>query len=158
MAASKLTRSALVARLLAAVFAGTAIGAAGFAAFYAEMPAYFGSDPLTCTNCHVMQPEYDAWKAGGHAHVATCNDCHLPHDSVVSKYLVKAEDGVLHGAKFTFGNYPTNIVIRDSSLAVTNQACLSCHADMTQQMFWAMGTDESEVTCTRCHGGIGHDD
>jgi cytochrome c nitrite reductase small subunit len=158
MAGRTLSKTAFIARLLAAVFVGTAIGAVGFAVVYSEAPAYLGSDPLTCTNCHVMQAEYDAWKAGGHANVATCNDCHLPHDSIVSKYLVKAEDGVIHGTKFTTGDYPTNIVIRESSLAIANQACLSCHANMTQQMFWTMGTDETEVTCTRCHSGIGHDD
>jgi cytochrome c nitrite reductase small subunit len=146
-----------VVRLLAALFVGTAIGSALFAMSYAEIPSYFGNDPLTCTNCHVMDREYDAWRAGPHAHVATCNDCHLPHDNVVHKYLVKAEDGVLHGAKFTFNNYPTNIVIRDSSLAVANQACLACHAELTDSMFQAMGADET-ITCTKCHSGIGHDD
>ncbi|MCL2803837.1 MAG: cytochrome c nitrite reductase small subunit [Micrococcales bacterium] len=159
MAASKQKSSTgKLVRILAAVFVGTAIGMFTFAVSYAEVPSYFGSDPATCTNCHVMQPQYNAWRAGGHAKVATCNDCHLPHGSVVEKYMVKAEDGVLHGSKFTFGNYPVNINIRDSSLATTNETCLYCHSEMTEQLFITMGTDQTERTCTRCHSGIGHRD
>ncbi|MDR1808177.1 MAG: cytochrome c nitrite reductase small subunit [Propionibacteriaceae bacterium] len=145
-----------VARLLAAFCLGTAAGVAGFTLYYADAAAYLGSDPATCTNCHVMQPVYDAWTHGPHARVATCNDCHLPHDNIVHKYYVKAEDGFLHVSKFTLGLYPENIRIRQSSLAVTNQACLSCHADLTDSMFQAMGAGE-EITCTRCHSTVGHD-
>ncbi|MDR1799014.1 MAG: cytochrome c nitrite reductase small subunit [Bifidobacteriaceae bacterium] len=157
MATSPGSKAHRVVRLLAALFVGTAIGSAAFTLAYAELPAYLGTDPLTCTNCHVMQREYDAWAAGAHANVATCSDCHVPHDNLVHKLVVKAEDGVLHGTKFTFNTYPTNIVIRDSSLAIANQACLECHAELTDSMYQAMGADET-ITCTKCHSGIGHDD
>jgi len=159
MAASKQkSTSGKLVRFLAAGLVGTAIGMVTFAVAYAEVPSYFGSDPTTCTNCHVMQPQYNAWKAGGHANVATCNDCHLPHGSVIAKYIVKAEDGMLHGSKFTLGNYPVNIQIRDSSLATTNGACLYCHEPMVENLFITMGTDRTEKTCTRCHAGVGHRD
>ena len=157
MAASKQKSTAgKLVRFLAAALVGIAIGMVAFGVSYAEVPSYFGSDPKTCTNCHVMQPQYNAWRVGGHADRATCNDCHLPHGSFLEKYLVKAEDGMLHGAKFTTGDFGVNIQIRDSSLAVTNQACLSCHSEMTEQLFITMGTDTSEITCSRCHSGVGH--
>jgi cytochrome c nitrite reductase small subunit len=151
-------RFGVVVRLVAAVFVGAAIGAAGFGLQYSKATSYLGSDPLTCVNCHVMQKEYDAWSRGPHANVATCVDCHVPQDSVVSKYLVKLEDGWLHGKAFTLGDYPANITIRDSSLEVANASCRTCHGNLTDSMFYAMGTDETEITCVRCHEGIGHSD
>ncbi|MDR1808576.1 MAG: cytochrome c nitrite reductase small subunit [Propionibacteriaceae bacterium] len=151
------TTAGKVVRFLAALFAGTAIGVTGYTVIYSDAASYLGSDPATCANCHVMQPYYDAWSRGAHHSTATCNDCHLPHDNILHKYAVKAEDGVLHSTKFTLGTYPTVIVARQSSLDVVNQACLSCHADITDQIFQArMGTGE-DITCTRCHSAVGHD-
>jgi cytochrome c nitrite reductase small subunit len=143
--------------LAAALCAGAAIGISAFTVTYAGATSYLGSDPETCTNCHVMEKQYDAWRVGSHAQEATCNDCHLPHTTTLDKYLVKAEDGVIHSTKFTTGDYPENIRIRDKSRQVTNQACLYCHADMTNDLFYAMGAD-ADLDCTRCHANVGHDE
>jgi len=145
-----------VLSIIAAVFCGTAIGAAIFGVGYSELPAYLGSDPETCANCHVMQDHYDAWMRGPHANVATCNDCHLPHDNVIRQYWVKAEDGVLHAIAFTTGNYPENIVIRDKSLATTNELCLNCHDLVTFPMRYTVGTTHEDPQCTHCHSNVGH--
>ena len=142
---------------LAAALTGCAIGMAVFGVGYSKMPSYLGSDPLTCANCHVMQDTYDSWSHGPHAKVATCNDCHLPHEGVVEKYLVKLEDGALHGYKFTTGDYPTNIVIRESSRAIVNKACLSCHDVMTMQLRATLTSTAKTIDCTRCHSTTGHD-
>jgi cytochrome c nitrite reductase small subunit len=144
-----------VLKVLVAVLLGTAIGSGVFAINYSEATSYLGSDPATCANCHVMQDHYDAWSQGAHAGVATCNDCHLPHTNTVDKYLVKAEDGVLHATAFTFQTYPDNIVIRDKSLAVTEAACLYCHGSMTDSMMYTLKDGES-ISCVRCHSGVGH--
>lgn len=138
---------------VAAVLSGMLIGMGGFTIAYSDAVSYLGGDPVTCANCHAMNDHYKDWSKGSHARVATCNDCHLPHDDVVGKYLVKAEDGVLHSMKFTLGNYPENIVIRESSLRVANRACLACHGDITTQMRSVAGGD---VSCIRCHSGVGH--
>lgn len=80
-----------------------------------------------------------------------------PHDSIVSKYLVKAENGFSHSAKFTTGWHPENIVIRDQSLQITNQACLYCHADLTDDVRHpGTYTDGEEFSCVRCHSDVGH--
>ena len=144
-----------VAAVVAAVLVGTAVGLGGFTVAYSEAPSYLGSDPQTCTNCHVMQPMYDAWQKGPHAGVAKCDDCHLPHDSLVHKYVVQMEDGWLHSSKFTTGDYPVNIEIRDSSRQVVDGACLSCHGDVTAQMNTDPVTGES-ISCSRCHAHVGH--
>lgn len=139
----------------AAVFVvGSLIGVGLFTFIYARGVSYLGNDPATCLNCHVMEPQYDAWIAGTHANVATCNDCHAPHDNILSKYYVKAENGFWHGLRFTTGWYPENIEIRESNRVVTNDACLYCHAEFTSDMRLTAGSDQ--VNCTRCHADVGH--
>ncbi len=58
--------------------------------------SYLSDDPKTCVNCHVMFPEYATWERGSHGRVANCNDCHVPQDNVLRKYLFKAQDGLRH--------------------------------------------------------------
>ena len=150
-----------VLSVLAAVFCGSAIGAGIFGVNYSHLPSYLGSDPQTCANCHVMQEYYDAWSNGPHAEAATCNDCHLPaQGGLLAQYAVKLEDGFLHGYAFTVGTVPDNIVIRESSLAVVNSACLSCHDVMTSEIRADVAgseVDRTTVTCSRCHSTTGHD-
>jgi len=144
-----------VLSIVAAVLVGMVIGVGAFGVGYSEMPSYLSTDPRNCTNCHVMRPEYDAWAKGAHKNVATCDDCHLPHGSIVNKLLVQAQDGVLHGYKFTTRTYPTNIVIRQSSLDVVNGSCLHCHDTLTATLHVTRGSET--ITCTHCHANVGHD-
>jgi cytochrome c nitrite reductase small subunit len=104
-----------------------------------------------------MKEQYDSWRKGSHQAEATCNDCHLPHDSVLAKYGTKAEDGLLHVTKFTLGTYPQNITIRDKSQAIVNAACLDCHGDLTTEMRYTMSAADEQIRCTRCHSTVGHD-
>lgn len=133
---------------------GSLIGVGLFTFIYAKGISYLFNDPATCANCHVMERHYDAWIAGSHSNVATCNDCHAPHDNIVHKYVVKADNGFWHGLKFTTGQYPENIEIRESNRTVTNEACLYCHADFTSDIRMTAGSDQ--INCTRCHSDVGH--
>ncbi|MCL1838771.1 MAG: cytochrome c nitrite reductase small subunit [Propionibacteriaceae bacterium] len=142
--------------VVVAALVGIVIGMGVFGVSYAHLPSYFGEDPATCANCHAMQDHYDAWLRGPHARAATCNDCHVPHDNVIRQYAVKAEDGVLHAYKFTVGDYPTNIVIRDKNRDIANAACLSCHDLMTFPMRYTVEQTGEDIQCTRCHSNIGH--
>jgi len=158
MGSERATASVLhrLAAILAAVAVGLFIGVAIFGVKYSSMTSYLSSDPKACVNCHVMQPEYDAWSRGPHRNVATCDDCHLPQDSVVAKYSAQIQDGIIHGYKFTTNSYPTNIKIRDTSLAVVNSSCLRCHGAMTSAMRTSLKPGET-ITCTHCHQNVGHD-
>lgn len=139
------------------VVTGSLIGVGAFTMVYADGASYLGNNPRTCTNCHIMNEQYDGWLVGSHRNVATCNDCHLPHDNVASKYLVKMENGFSHGSRFTTGNYPENIRIRPSSLRITNAACLHCHGGLTDDMREsAHVNNENQVSCVHCHSGVGH--
>lgn len=140
---------------LAVFVFGSLVGVGGFALFYGNGIGYLYDNPETCAQCHAMDDYLDGWKAGSHTAVATCNDCHMPHDNIVNKYLVKADNGFWHALKFTTGNYPVNIEIRESNRAVTNDACLYCHGDYVDEVH-RFRTDDQQLDCTKCHETVGH--
>ncbi len=45
--------------------------------------SYLSDAPETCINCHVMNPQYATWNHSSHREVATCTDCHVPHNNVI---------------------------------------------------------------------------
>lgn len=140
---------------LSAVLAlGLAIGIGGYTFVYAEGASYLTNDPTACANCHVMQGQYDAWVKSSHRHVATCNDCHAPHD-FLGKYTTKAINGFNHSLAFTTGRFHEPMQITSRNRRVTEGACRYCHADMVQAI--DVGGVNSEITeCIRCHRDVGH--
>src|SRR5512139_1760454 len=97
---------------LAGLFGGV-VGLGGFTFTYASGLSYLSNDPAACVNCHIMNDQWDRWNRGTHHAVATCNDCHTPHDSIVTKYAVKGINGFRHSLAFTTGNFPEPIQITD---------------------------------------------
>ncbi len=71
------TRLAIIA-LLTGALAGISV----FTFHYAEGFSYFSTDPAACANCHIMQSQYDSWQKASHHGLATCVDCHLPHQGL----------------------------------------------------------------------------
>ena len=159
MAAATVRRIGIAAilRWIVAFAIGILIGLMAYTFVYAKGFSYLSNDPQACVNCHVMEDQYESWQAGHHRHTATCGDCHLPHDNIVHKYWVKAEDGFHHGLKFTTGDYPENIVIRDVNMDVANEACVHCHADVTDDMRHGALNRNEVYDCVHCHSGIGHE-
>ena len=96
-----------------ALLVGIATGLAAYTFIYAKGYSYLTNDPAACTNCHVMQAQYDAWMKSSHHSAATCNDCHTPHN-IVGKYAVKANNGFWHSFYFTTGRYPDVIESQNS--------------------------------------------
>ena len=80
------------------------------------LPPYLSPDPKACVNCHIMNPQYDAWLKSGHRHAATCVECHLPHEGL-AKWAAKAEHGFRHSVAFTLQNFkePIEITPRTAS-------------------------------------------
>ncbi|MCU0689608.1 MAG: cytochrome c nitrite reductase small subunit [Phycisphaerales bacterium] len=164
---SKVATASLVGSgLLAVALAlGLAVGAGSAAFVTGKGTAYLSDDPSACVNCHVMQANYDGWMHGTHGNVATCNDCHVPHDSVMHKYLVKAEHGARHSYKFTFDNFHEPIAMTEESRTVVVNNCVRCHEQLTDQMaktntspaaFSAHGLEAGAADCLHCHARVGH--
>lgn len=150
-----LFRGRSVILFLAVFVFGSFLGVGSFTFLYANGIGYLYDDPETCAQCHAMDEYLDGYYQGSHTNVATCNDCHMPHDNIINKYLVKADNGFWHALKFTTGDYPTNIEIRESNRRVTNAACLYCHGDYLSEVHLTRAEGD-ELDCTRCHETVGH--
>jgi cytochrome c nitrite reductase small subunit len=131
--------------------------------FYVGNAASYLSDkPETCVNCHVMFPQYSSWQHSSHARVATCNDCHVPHNNFISKYMFKATDGLRHSAMFTLRLEPQVIHIKDAGKEVVEENCERCH-DALLGYYHSVGNgienegeEKEEVMCWSCHKEVPH--
>jgi len=166
--------------LAAALLVGTAAGLGLFTFGYARGYSYLGHDSKACANCHVMSEHYAAWTKGSHHAVATCNDCHTPH-ALIPKYMVKARNGFWHSFYFTVGGYPDPLRITEGNRRVTENACRSCHTEITEAIDYAPGAAAltqlaaqasggaprspphvaaaragESISCIRCHRYVGH--
>ena len=139
-----------------ALLIGAAVGIGGFTFAYAKGYSYLKDDPAACANCHVMEQQYASWMKSSHHTVATCNDCHTPHDPV-GKYYVKAKNGFWHSFYFTTGTFPEPIRITAGNREVAEAACRNCHGTLVQQMDGGHPHAEA-VACAHCHGAVGHPD
>lgn len=146
--------------LLAAVM-GVALGQSLYTFHYAEGLSYFSTNPKSCVNCHIMQPQYDGWQKGSHHNFAVCVDCHLPHD-FIGKYYTKAENGFWHSKGFTLQDFPEPIRMREVSRRVVQHSCLHCHADFVHDVLAVrphhQGPGQEELDCIHCHRTVGHGD
>ena len=153
-----------VATIAASAAIGVLAGAGGHTFVAAHGLSYLSDDPAGCVNCHIMREQYDGWQHGSHHAAATCNDCHLPHDSFLQKLLVKASNGYHHSRAFTFQDFPEPIRIKPSNSEVLEANCRRCHAtvigDITAHGTLGVPTDpwqEADLFgCVRCHQGVGH--
>jgi cytochrome c nitrite reductase small subunit len=130
---------------------GLALGIGVVTFDHAEGLSYFSTDPAACVNCHIMQPQYDAWQKGPHHAAATCAGCHLPVE-FPDLYLEKARNGWNHSAAFTLGGFPEPIVITPSNARTLQDNCVRCHDSMTHAISEAVGPP----TCVDCHADAGH--
>jgi len=140
-------------RLVIGCSIGLIAGVGGYTFVYADGASYMTNDPAACVNCHVMRDQYDGWNRSSHHAVATCNDCHTPHD-LVGKYTTKALNGWHHSVAFTTGKFHEPIRIGPRNKAITEAACRHCHAAITEEI--DHGGAGGELDCTRCHPNVGH--
>ncbi|MEN9362013.1 MAG: cytochrome c nitrite reductase small subunit [Verrucomicrobiota bacterium] len=118
--------------------------------------SYLSNDPKACVNCHVMNDNYDSWQKSSHHAVASCNDCHVPHD-LLGKYLAKAKHGWRHSKAFTTGDYHDPIQVHPESRREIQDNCLRCHGKLTDAIAGHAKLGKTdEVNCIRCHATVGH--
>ncbi len=135
------------------ILLGILIGLILFVFNYAEGTSYFSSNPNACTNCHIMEPQFDSWQKSSHHTSATCVECHLPH-KFIPKWIAKAENGFLHSKGFTFQNFPEPIMIKDKNKLILQENCIQCHNNLVDEVMknhHPLNTD-----CLHCHSSVGH--
>ncbi len=155
---------ALTAKVMVAIV-GFSMGIAAFTFDYAEGTSYLSDDPKACVNCHIMQEQYDAWQHASHHAVANCNDCHVPHDSIIRKYATKAEHGYRHSKGFTFNDFHEPIQITAGSRDVVIENCVRCHQSIDNDTAIVAHSLDSQAgrapgvigaDCLHCHTRVGH--
>ena len=137
------------------VACGIVGGIGAFTFQYGEGLSYFSTDPRACANCHIMQPQFDAWQKASHHTVATCVDCHLP-TAFLPKYLAKASNGWYHSKGFTLQDFAEPIRIKPANSEILQENCLRCHGAITHGLLTSATTDNNPLYCVHCHSSVGH--
>ncbi len=123
--------------------------------------AYLSDDPKACINCHVMSPQYETWFHSSHRENATCNDCHVPHESMANKYFFKAKDGLRHSTIYTLRKEPQVIHMLEAGQQVVQSNCIRCHEKLIDGTELKHGHYESVLKgdsrlCWQCHREVAH--
>ena len=132
-----------------------------FTLYVSKAHSYLSDNPKTCTNCHLMAPQYATWNLSSHREVAHCNDCHVPHNNVFNKYYFKAKDGMRHATIFTLRKEPQVIFIREEGAEVVHNNCIRCHSKLlTDPKLASIIADHNvhrtDRKCWECHREVPH--
>ena len=144
------------------VLGGVIFGLGAYAIYMSRAYSYLSDDPKACINCHIMTPYYQTWNHSSHAQWATCNDCHVPHNNVFSKYAFKAMDGLYHSAVFTAEAEPQSIRPREASYQVIMNNCIRCHTQLntefvkTGMIEYTDAKNGEGKACWDCHTQVPH--
>lgn len=134
---------------------GVFIGLSGYTFYYAQGMSYLSNNPAACANCHIMREQYDGWQKASHHTVATCNDCHIPHE-FIPKYLTKLKNGFWHSKGFTLQDFDEPIRILHKNRIVLQKNCLHCHGELVSLIATHPGSDRKMLDCIHCHATVGH--
>ncbi len=149
-------------QILGIVIMGVLCGLVAYLTYASHAASYLSDNPKACVNCHIMGSYYATWNHSSHARVATCNDCHVPHDNFFKKWFFKAKDGMRHASIFAIGNEPQVMKTIDASSEVIMDNCIRCHAQLNQEFVKTGRITYSEVTCGNgkacwdCHRDVPH--
>jgi len=86
--------------------------------------AYMDSPQFCGQSCHVMHPEYTAYKISAHSHV-DCVACHI--GSGAASYVAAKVNGTKQLLEVSFDRYPTPIPSPVESLRPARYICEGCH-------------------------------
>ncbi len=87
--------------------------------------AYMDSPEFCGQSCHVMHPEYTAYKIAPHSHV-DCVDCHI--GSGAQSFFAAKVEGTRQLVDVAFGSYPRPIPSPVKNLRPARVICESCHS------------------------------
>jgi cytochrome c nitrite reductase small subunit len=137
-------------RMASLAMLGALVGLLVYVARISEAASYLSDDPNACINCHIMFPEYATWEHSSHGRVTVCNDCHVPHHSLVAKYYFKAKDGLRHSALFTLRRERQVIQAIPESREVIQENCVRCHEKVVENVGLSPHGN-FERSCVDCH-------
>lgn len=148
-------------RLPVIVALGIFVGLGCYVLYISKAASYLSDSPETCVNCHVMAPQYATWNHSSHREVATCNDCHVPHNNVLNTYYFKAKDGLRHASMFALKMEPEVIFILEEGRKVVHNNCVRCHSQqLTDPKLAAQVPNHAHHTqdrlCWDCHREVPH--
>jgi hypothetical protein len=86
--------------------------------------AYMDSPQFCGQSCHVMHPEYTAYKISAHSHVA-CVECHI--GSGAKSYFEAKVNGTKQLVEVGFNRYPRPIESPVENLRPAREICEACH-------------------------------
>ena len=132
------------------VFIGLFIGIV-FAAASAQALHYSDSADF-CATCHPMETAYSSFNDSVHADL-TCNQCHAPTDSIVSKYMFKAKAGAhdFYMNTFNVDEIPDVIHAKQDTTDVVQENCISCHENTIKTV-----KHDAKENCIDCHRQVPH--
>ena len=113
--------------------------------------SYLSDSPDACANCHVMNEAYQSFRHSAHGRDLVCNDCHVPHGSVVEKYAFKSMDGLRHSTMFTLGLTPQSPQLSSAGQGVVQENCQRCHGVVLGELDHGNGQQ-----CWSCHRNTPH--
>jgi cytochrome c nitrite reductase small subunit len=102
-----------------------------------------------------MRSHFDSWEKASHHALATCSDCHTPHN-FAKKWLAKGVNGYNHSWAFTLRSFRDPIRIKPGNSEVLNANCLRCHRDFVSEITAHRVIKDEELYCVRCHDDVGH--
>jgi len=143
--------------LILAIFTGMVL----YSFYISNALSYLGDRPETCINCHIMAPQFATWYHSSHREKTNCNDCHVPHNNILSKFFFKAKDGIRHAAIFTLRREPQVIFIRKAGKEVIHRNCIRCHSELLTDSRLLALSDETHIfrmerQCIECHRETPH--
>ena len=149
-------------KITAYVMSGVIVGLGILLCYTMRAHTYLGDDPSACVNCHIMAPYYATWQHSSHGRDATCNDCHVPHSSVVAKYAFKAQDGIGHVLAYVTHSEHQVPMAKDHSAEVIMDNCIRCHTQLNQEFVSTGRIDFMQArrgegkACWDCHRDVPH--
>lgn len=134
--------------ILIGVFVGIVLFAGGSKGLEAT------DSPEFCSSCHIMESAHDSFMDSNHA-TLSCNDCHVPHDNVVSKLWYKGKAGLGHIYYNTLGTekIPDVLHATQSTEDVVNDNCMRCHEPAMENL---EHPDVKDRGCISCHRQVPH--
>ena len=139
-----------------------------------------------CGACHIMKPYVQDLKRSAHYGEASCDDCHVPHQSAVQTYSYKLKAGINNISRQRelqkTGQLETFVPkAKPETLQIVVSNCYRCHNDVDDNLNGGVMTLElmqrsrpqvkgvklaevvSErggqkvIDCLACHSGLVHD-